>query len=278
MRIVGRVVKSNTVEGGGSAVRGGSQMARSATAAALAGEAGSAPLDLITPTSYARAAKVYRYPGGHVEVVCVPTGPTPPGIVRRLRVRREGEEEASGEQGGRSREIAQRAASQFRRAAMACDMRYLLTATYRQLVTDYPTSKHHIQLLLRSLRTDYSGLRYVGAPELQKRGAWHWHVLTDTRLDARVVRKHWLRIVDDGNIDLVHWDDALKGARYAAKYVKKGFGELRVPGVRYLRSRNIEVVCDQIPTDEAFSELSAAGWSGHCVWLETGGWWASSWC
>ena len=234
---------------------------------------GSPPLDLITPTSYDSDAKVYRYPSGAIEACFTHRTVTPVGAVFRM-----GKGERSPEaKEARGKEIASRAASQFRRAAMAADMRYLLTCTYRENLTDYPTSKSHVQALMRSLRTDYSGLRYVGAPELQKRGAWHWHVLTDTRLDAREVRAHWRRIVGDGNIDLVHWDDALKGARYAAKYVRKGFGELRVPGARYLRSRNIEVHSERMEQTLAFELLGEAGWSGHVVPLETGGTWAASW-
>jgi hypothetical protein len=234
----------------------------------------SAPLDLITPTSYDRPARVYRYPSGAVEAVFTHTNGKTVGAVFRL-----GKERSDEARGTRDREVASRAASQFRRAAMAADMRYLLTCTYRENLTDYPTSKSHVQALMRSLRADYSGLRYVGAPELQKRGAWHWHVLTDVRLDAREVRAHWRHIVgsDNGNIDLVYWDDALKGARYAAKYVKKGFGELRVPGARYLRSRNIEVQSESRTRDETFELLAAAGWSGQVVPLETGGSWAASW-
>ena len=246
------------------------ERAQPATAAPLAGEAGaSGLLDLITPTSYDRPATVYRYPSGAIEVLFTHTHINPIGAVFRLGKAPRTE--------SRDREIAARAASQFRRAAMSADMRYLLTCTYRENLTDYGTSKGHIQALLRSLRADYSGLRYVGAPEMQKRGAWHWHVLTDVRLDAREVRKHWRRIVGDGNIDLVHWDDALKGARYAAKYVKKGFGELRVPGARYLRSRNIGVHREEKTRDEALQLLERAGWSGHFVPLETGGVWMASW-
>jgi hypothetical protein len=230
---------------------------------------GSPPLDLITPTSYDRPATVYRYPSGAVEVLITHTQIKPVGAVFRMG--------KAPRTDSREREIAARAASQFRRAAMSADMRYLLTCTYRENLTDYGTSKGHVQALLRSLRADYSGLRYVGAPERQKRGAWHWHVLTDVRLDAREVRASWRRIVGDGNIDLVHWDDALKGARYAAKYVKKGFGELRVPGARYVRSRNIEVLREAIPREEAYQLLADAGWSGHFVPLETGGVWMASW-
>lgn len=170
-----------------------------------------------------------------------------------------------------------RAATQFRRAALAADLRYLLTTTYRENLLDYPTSKGHIQAVLRGLRRRYSDFRYVGAPEMQKRGAWHWHVLVDRRLPASEVRELWRAQVGDGNIDLQHFSDPVKGALYAAKYVRKGFGEFRVPGVRYLRSRNIEVQSVKLSESEAAEALAQAGWSGEMFALDTGGWWAASW-
>jgi hypothetical protein len=112
---------------------------------------------------------------------------------------------------------------------------------------------------------------------MQKRGAWHWHLLLDRRLEASEVRELWRAQVGEGNIDLQHFDDPVKGALYAAKYVRKGFGEFRVPGVRYLRSRNIEVSSVKLTQSAAAEALQEAGWSGEMFPLDTGGWWAASW-
>jgi hypothetical protein len=173
---------------------------------------------------------------------------------------------------------AMRAATQFRRAAMAADLRYMATATYRENVTDYGRSRHDIEIWLRRLRRSRPGVQYVGAPELQKRGAWHWHVLVSVRLDADEVRGWWRDIQDGaGTINLRYWDDPLKGALYGCKYVRKGFGKLRVPGVRYLRSRNIEVTCEEMEEGQAVEALDSAGWSGEIYPLDTGGWYANTW-
>lgn len=153
----------------------------------------------------------------------------------------------------------------------------MLTTTYRENLTDYDVSKDHMQTLLRRLRRLEPGIQYVGAPEMQKRGAWHWHLLVERRLDASTVRDMWRDIVGDGNIDLQYFAQPVTGALYGAKYVRKGFGEFRVPGARYLRSRNIEVMCDKVSEVEAYEALNAAGWSGERFPLDTGGWWASSW-
>jgi hypothetical protein len=161
---------------------------------------------------------------------------------------------------------------------MSADLRYMLTTTYRENLTDYDTSKAHMQALLRRLRWSETQLRYVAAPEMQKRGAWHWHCLLDRRLDAAAVREDWREIIGgSGNIDLQFFDDPVKGALYAAKYVRKGFGEFRVPGVRYIRSRNIEVQCVEANETDAARWLTEAGWSGEIYPLDTGGWWGATW-
>lgn len=227
---------------------------------------GSPRLDI--STSYDHGAILYRYPCGAVEVVCNPKTTDFP---HRDRVT------TPDKARDRGVEVARRAATQFRRAALAADLRYLLTTTYRENLLDYPSSKGHIQAVLRGLRRRHSGLRYVGAPEMQKRGAWHWHVLLDRRIEAAEVRELWRDQVGDGNIDLQHFRDPVRGALYAAKYVRKGFGEFRVPGVRYLRSRNIEVQCEKATQSAAYEFLAAGGWSGEVFALDTGGWWAASW-
>lgn len=225
---------------------------------------------LVISTSYDHGVTVFRYPSGAVEVMR--TLKTTDFPTHQSGPRGEG-----GDARDRTKEVARRAATEFRRAALSADLRYMLTTTYRTNLTDYAISKGHIQAVLRGLRRRYSGFRYVGAPEMQKRGAWHWHVLLDRRLDHSEVRKLWHQAGADGTINLRYFDDPVKGALYAAKYVRKGFGEFSVPGVRYLRSRNIDVVRSTVNELEAFEALQRAGWTGECFPLDTGGWWAASW-
>jgi hypothetical protein len=175
---------------------------------------------------------------------------------------------------------ARRASTMVRRCAMSADLRRMLTLTTRDNLEEFRESRHQAELLLRRLRRSEPGIRYVGAPEQQKRGAWHWHILVDRYLDADSVRSMWRGVCGDGNIDLTLFPDPLTGALYAAKYVRKSFGEKRLligGGARYVRSRNIEVICEKVSQQAAYEVLAAAGWSGECVALDTGGEWAASW-
>ena len=167
-----------------------------------------------------------------------------------------------------------------RRCAMSADLRHMLTLTTRQNITVYRDSRHQAELLLRRLRRSEPGLRYVGAPEEQERGAWHWHILVDRYLDADAVRSMWRGVCGDGNIDLQFFREPLQGALYAAKYVRKSFGENRLrigTGARYVRSRNIEVTSEKVSVEQAYGWLQEAGWTGECFPLDTGGSWAASW-
>jgi hypothetical protein len=164
---------------------------------------------------------------------------------------------------------------------MTADLRYMLTLTYRENIADYERTRGHVAAFLAHFKRVAPGFTYVGAPELQKRGAWHWHLLLRDRLDAVGTRATWQVYSKtrrgDSTINLRYFDDPVKGALYAAKYVRKGFGEFRVPGVRYLRSRNIEVTSVKLSESEATEALGQAGWSGEVFPLDTGGWWAASW-
>jgi hypothetical protein len=225
----------------------------------------------LAPTASAIRAKIFRYPCGAVEVVCVPERAKnslwamPTDLTHR----------------NFWEENARRAATQFRRACLTADLRYMLTTTTRSNILDFCESRDHITRLMRELRRRHAGIAYMGAPEEQKRGAWHWHVLIDRRLEAVSVRSTWRNIVGSagGNIDLQYFHDPVKGALYASKYVRKTFAKFKLAdrSAKYLRSRNIEVAPVDLELGESLRLLSAAGWSGEMVKFEHGGFGACSW-
>jgi hypothetical protein len=142
---------------------------------------------------------------------------------------------------------------------MSADLRNMLTLTTRANVTDYTESRTHLSAFLARMRREFPGVQYVGAPERQKRGAWHWHLLCGQYLPANVVRDLWRRVVGDGNIDLQYFEDAMIGARYAAKYISKAIPSCRIKGARYVRSRNISITPRVIGAAEVVQLLEQAG-------------------
>lgn len=258
-----------------SATRQAAGGLRGAQTAAPAASGASPLTSLDTYPSYDHDVTLYRYPCGAVEMVDVPPrGANAVGVCAPAR------EPDEAEFLGRHRAKARRAATMVRRCALAADLRYMLTLTTRANILAFGESRHQLENFLRRLKRAHEGVRYVGAPEQQKRGAWHWHVLCDRYLEANPTRRLWRGVCGDGNIDLQHFQDPLQGALYAAKYIRKAFGQDRFlvgAGARYVRSRNIEVQSEKISAGKAFEVLAASGWSGETLPLDTGGVWAASW-
>lgn len=217
-----------------------------------------------------RLARVTEYPSGHVEV----TFYRPEG--------RSGGRQAYGppldDGRGNVERSRRRAAGQVRRCAMAGNLDHLLTLTTRANVTDFGESKATLDKFLRAMRRSYPGLRYVGCPERQKRGAWHWHLLVDRFLPANAVRALWQLYAGDGNIDLRRFHDPIAGARYAAKYITKDIHPAEPKRARYVRSRNIRITSTVTDVDSALRILGRTGWSGEVRPVDgTDAEWAASW-
>lgn len=241
---------------------------------ARGGDPGGSSLDI--RTSYdtpdpqrPRKARIIEYASGHVEVTIY----SPVGASQRPQAYSPG----SDSQGNASR-VNRRASVQIRRCALAANLDHLLTLTTRSNVTEYRESKAALDKFLRSMRRAYPGLRYVGCPERQKRGAWHWHILCDRFLPANDVRARWQHYAGEGNIDLKRFHDPLAGARYAAKYITKDIAHAEHKGARYVRSRNIKISTRVTDVATAFRILGRAGWSGEIRIVEgTDAEWAASW-
>lgn len=154
---------------------------------------------------------------------------------------------------------ARRARQKVRFACKAIGVDRLMTLTYRANVSDLAESKKHFVAWARRVREHYSAFRYVAVPELQERGAIHWHVAVSGFYDVNLLRALWLRTLGvrvrrselrcpprlgpeaPGNIDITAprsrgqrrrvWAvDRLAG--YISKYVGKTIGEIAGAGVR----------------------------------------------
>jgi len=240
-------------------------------AASTAGQRGGA-FSLDTWSSYDQdtpvTARRYRYPNGSSEAIISRAHP-PLDPVDRSTAKGQGKNQEENDTRNR-----RRAKSEIRRCLLTADMDHLLTLTTRANVTDYETSRGQVTAFLRRLRKLYPGLKYVGVAELQKRGAFHWHIAINRRLDARATRSAWLKSCGDGNIDLKEFGDP-SALTYVAKYVTKDMGHLPPGTPRYFRSRNIThdvEVNNYDNLDCALSDFSktAVGWDGTFYTTDTG--------
>jgi hypothetical protein len=114
---------------------------------------------------------------------------------------------------------------------MAGGLDHLLTLTTRANVSSVSESWRSWKCFIRYVQKRYPGFAYVAVPELQKRGAVHFHVAVRGYQDVRFLRRAWLAVVGDGNIDVKGprtrgpsmWKRA-KLAGYLSKYIGKEMG------------------------------------------------------
>lgn len=82
---------------------------------------------------------------------------------------------------------ANRAKSKVRRLCKVMGADCMLTATYRENVTDLALTKRHLKEFVRRVTRAIPGFRAVCAFEQQERGAWHVHMACE-RVPASLVR------------------------------------------------------------------------------------------
>jgi len=126
----------------------------------------------------------------------------------------------------------------------ACDR--MLTLTYKENFTDRDAADRHVTALLRVIKKWHKGIGYLAVPEYQKRGAIHWHIALNIRVDATRTREAWSKILGteglSGNINLQYFPSAAKQAAYLAKYVSKDMDDpQRGSRKRYKRNRGLVI-------------------------------------
>jgi len=178
-------------------------------------------------------AKLIRYPDGSSEAL----------ISRALPVDTSHEHTPKG-QGStdHSPRNILRAKSLLRKKLKSAKMCYMLTLTTRANIKGYRETQAMVTKFLRKLRSNYDGVKYLGVPERQKRGAWHWHFAVDQRLDVNLIRKLWQSLTGgkgSGSINIQ--PKTPKELTYLAKYMTKDSDKVPSGCKRYLGSQNIKI-------------------------------------
>lgn len=146
-----------------------------------------------------------------------------------------------------------RARSRIRHLILAVHADHLLTLTYRDNVTDFARACDDLNKFVRIVKAKLPGWVYIGVPEQQKRGAWHWHMAVCGRQDVDLLRSAWRHVIGEGNIDVTPPKGSgqkrtLALVRYLGKYLAKGFaeGNRELNGRRFRASLGIDVPVEAI--------------------------------
>jgi hypothetical protein len=148
-----------------------------------------------------------------------------------------------------------RAKSKARKLIIAMRANHLLTLTFREKIDDLQVAWKRFEQFIRNVHERYPQWQYVAAPELQKRGSWHFHVAVKGFQDIGYLRACWLRVCGGpgkGNIDVTHSKRFARGgdsgliavriAIYISKYIAKQLDYGRIFGRhRYRKSRELTI-------------------------------------
>jgi hypothetical protein len=101
-----------------------------------------------------------------------------------------------------------------------------ITLTYHEAVPDAHVCKNHLRALLKRFYREYGQLAVLWRLELQKRGAWHFHLIIwgMPYLPKDDLLTDWRSITGQPTItqvDIKLIDDAKKARSYVAKYIGK---------------------------------------------------------
>ena len=109
-----------------------------------------------------------------------------------------------------------------RRLAFSNDLGQVhLVLTYAKNMQDVDKSDAHFKKFMFQLHKIYPNLKYLATREFQDRGAIHYHVLLNQRIDIKKTQKLWVY----GFITLVQHKNKLKAVMYVLKYISKEVGE-----------------------------------------------------
>lgn len=132
-----------------------------------------------------------------------------------------------------------------------------VTLTFKDNVTDVKVANYEFMKFIQRLRYRYKGFKYIAVIEFQKRGAVHYHMISDLPyIENSKLNKIWghgfVKINDIAHVDNV-------GA-YMIKYMTKDNTDLRLRGLKsYQTSKNlvrpIEYVGDEVDSIKAIYGL-----------------------
>ena len=131
------------------------------------------------------------------------------------------------------------------------DWKSFVTLTFKDNVTDLTYANRMFSNWTRSIRRVYPDFKYLGVPELQERGAWHYHLFTNL-VPGSTLCPH--QSGKDNMYDVKYWhhgfssvfdlnctDVNFRADKYICKYMLKDYERAVLYGRnRFLRSNNLQ--------------------------------------
>lgn len=124
-----------------------------------------------------------------------------------------------------------RSATAVRRLCLRLEADRMMTLTFRENVTDYDVALKVFAYFGQLMRKRFPNWEYVAVPELQKRGAYHFHLAIRGFYDVNAVRVCWRKAAGELQ-GTIHISTPKFGVRstarsswiagYIAKYLAKG--------------------------------------------------------
>lgn len=141
------------------------------------------------------------------------------------------------------------------------DWKTFITLTFAENVTDIDYANKKFSYYVDQVRRVYKDFRYLCIPEFQKRGAVHYHLLTNIDVDSELIPRRpnkKLYNKTDRNYkeiefyDLKYWNEGFSSAEmmsgdpkkvvgYISKYMTKDIDDRLFGHRRYFYSRNLEI-------------------------------------
>lgn len=125
-----------------------------------------------------------------------------------------------------------------------------ITLTFKENLSDISNANKKFKTFISSVRRDFSDFKYLGVPEFQKRGAVHYHLLTNLKTGSSLCPlqkgchdkydvKHWIYGFSSV-FDLTKTDEKFNVALYISKYLTKDFDNRFFGHTKVLKSNNLK--------------------------------------
>lgn len=134
-----------------------------------------------------------------------------------------------------------------------------ITLTFKENIMDIKLANKKFQNYIRQVKRVFNGFSYIAIPEFQKRGAIHYHLLTNIPIDSPLIPKREIKRLYNKEIknykeleyyDLKYWSygfssaevmkgDIKKVVGYISKYMTKDIDNRLFGYHRYFYSQNL---------------------------------------
>ena len=137
-----------------------------------------------------------------------------------------------------------------------------ITFTFKECITDLDIANKKFNKAMYKIRTLYPDLIYLGVPEFQKRGAVHYHLMTNIDIsNNKIIRKQENK---ENMYDVIQWkngfssvfnldqtDDKFSVAAYLTKYFYKDIDNRLFGRNKILKSNNLKKPIAYIYSDNS---------------------------